>query len=50
MKPGDASDPSSFKVRRGKVGGWHDYVTEEQAAAIDRMVREQLNPIYGYKA
>jgi hypothetical protein len=48
MKPGDASDPSSFKVRRGKIGGWHDYVTEEQAAAIDRMVREQLNPVYGY--
>lgn len=50
MKPGDASDPSSFKVRRGKVGGWHDYVTEEQAAALDRMVREKLNPVYGYKA
>lgn len=48
MKPGDASDPSSFKVRRGKVGGWHDYVTDEQAAAIDRMVRENLDPVYGY--
>jgi hypothetical protein len=48
MKPGDARDPSSFKVRRGKVGGWHDYVTEEQAAAIDQMVRERLNPVYGY--
>ena len=48
MKPGDANDPSSFKVRRGKVGGWHDYVTEEQAAALDRMVREKLNPVYGY--
>ncbi len=48
MKPGDASDPSSFKVRRGKVGGWHDYVTEEQAAVIDQMVRDRLNPVYGY--
>lgn len=49
MKPGDASDPSSYKVRRGKVGGWTDYVTEEQAEAIDGMVREKLSPVYGYK-
>lgn len=49
LKPGDANDPSSFKVRRAKVGGWRDYVTEEQAAAIDRMVRERLDPVYGYR-
>jgi hypothetical protein len=48
LKPGDASDPSSFKVRRAKVGGWRDYVSEEQAAAIDAMVRERLNPIFNY--
>lgn len=48
MKPGNADDPSSFKVRRGKVGGWTDYVTEEQAAELDRMVRERLDPVYGY--
>ena len=48
LKPGDASDPSSFKVRRAKVGGWRDYVTEEQAVAIDVMVRERLSPVFGY--
>jgi hypothetical protein len=48
MKPGNADDPSSFKVRRGKVGGWRDYVTEEQANALDAQVRETLNPVYGY--
>lgn len=48
MKPGDASDPSSFKVRRGKVGGWRDYVSEGQAEAIDAMVHEKLDPFYGY--
>ena len=48
MKPGDANDPSSFKVRRAKVGGWRDYVTEEQALAIDRMVDETLAPVFGY--
>ncbi|WP_373505325.1 sulfotransferase domain-containing protein [Aestuariivirga sp.] len=49
LKPGDASDPSSFKVRRAKVGGWRDYVTAEQADAIDAMVRERLDPVFGYK-
>jgi len=48
MKPGNADDPSSFKVRRGKVGGWRDYVTDEQADALDRLVRDTLNPVYGY--
>lgn len=48
LKPGDANDPSSFKVRRAKVGGWRDYVTEEQAAAIDLTVRERLDPKFGY--
>jgi hypothetical protein len=49
LKPGNVSDPSSFKVRRAKVGGWRDYVTEEQAAAIDNMVRDRLDPVFGYK-
>ena len=48
MKPGDPSEPASFKVRRGKVGGWRDYMSEEEAGHIDRMVRETLNPVFGY--
>ena len=49
LKPADANDPSSFKVRRGKVGGWRDYVTEDEAEALDRLVRERLSPVFGYK-
>ncbi len=48
LKPGDANDPSSFKVRRAKVGGWRDYVSGDQADAIDAMVRETLSPKFGY--
>lgn len=48
LKPADASDPSSFKVRRAKVGGWLDYVSEGQAATIDQMVRDRLDPVFGY--
>jgi Sulfotransferase domain len=50
LKPGDVSDPSSFKVRRAKVGGWRDYVTEEQASAIDVMLMTRLAPVFGYPA
>jgi len=49
LKPADANDPSSFKVRRAKVGGWRDYVTEEQSDAIDAMVKEKLDPVFGYE-
>lgn len=49
LKPADASDPSTFKVRRAKVGGWRDYVTEEQAEALDAMVRGRLDPVFGYR-
>jgi hypothetical protein len=48
LRPADANDPSSFKVRRAKVGGWRDYVTEEQSDAIDRMVKDRLDPAFGY--
>ena len=48
LKPGDADDPASFKVRRAKVGGWRDYVTEDEAAKIDQVVRERLAPVFGY--
>lgn len=48
LRPGDSQDPASFKVRRAKVGGWRDYVTEDEAEAIDDLVRERLSPIFGY--
>ncbi len=49
MKAGDPNNPDSFKVRKAKVGGYKDYFTEEQVAAIDNMVSEQLHPLFGYQ-
>lgn len=48
MQAADRSNPQSFKVRRGKVGGWRDYFTEAEATAIDAMVDRDLLPGYGY--
>jgi len=48
LNPGDLDNPDSYKVRRGKVGGYRDYFDEEQLAALDRLVVGSLAPLYGY--
>jgi hypothetical protein len=42
-------DPNTFKVRRGKVGGYRDYFTPEQAAELEEIVRTRLSPTLGYE-
>ncbi|MAG34086.1 MAG: sulfotransferase [Deltaproteobacteria bacterium] len=49
MKPGKKGDPNSFKVRRAKVDGYHDYFSPEEVKKIDELVRESLSPYFGYK-
>ncbi len=48
MKPGDAGNPDSYKVRRAKVGGYRDYFTDEEVAKIDELVGATLSPVFGY--
>jgi hypothetical protein len=48
MKPRDKSNPDSYKVRRAKVGGYHDYFDDQQIAQVDEMIRSRLSPLYGY--
>jgi len=48
VRPGDGGNPDSFKVRRGKVGGYRDYFTPEQIRVIDAMVEDRLDPVFGY--
>ena len=47
LHPGDVRDPESFKVRRGKVGGYREYLyardQEFSAAAM-----KELHPRFGY--
>ncbi len=44
----DPADPASFKVRRGKVGGYRDELPAELCARLDRLVEERLDPALGY--
>lgn len=48
LKPGDAADPDSFKARRGKIGGFVDYLRPEDVAETTRMIERELDPWYGY--
>jgi hypothetical protein len=48
MRPKDRTNPQSFKTRRGKVGGYRDYFDDGEVALIDRLVAEQLSPVFGY--
>jgi len=49
LRPKDPNDPDSFKVRRGKVGGYADYFSLEQVDEMEAWVREHLDPFFGYR-
>ena len=47
LHPGDVRDPESFKVRRGKIGGYREYLSaEDQQFAADAMT--ELDRRFGY--
>jgi hypothetical protein len=47
LHPGDVRDPESFKVRRGKVGGYREYLSiEDQKYAADALMKLDLR--FGY--
>lgn len=48
LRAADRADRDSYKVRRGKVGGYRDYFDEATLAEIDAYVAERLDPSYGY--
>ena len=50
LRPTDPSDPQSFKVRQGKVGGYRLELTPEQIAEVDTIVATELTPDHGYGA
>src|SRR5207249_4526496 len=48
LRPGDAANPNSFKVRRGKVGGYRDYFSPDQLARIEARIAEARLGGFGY--
>jgi hypothetical protein len=48
LRPGIKGDVESSKVRRAKVGGYREDFTAEQAAELEALVAERLDPALGY--
>lgn len=46
LRPGDATDAESYKVRRGKVGGYVDYFAPAEIALIEDRIAAELDPYY----
>lgn len=46
LTPGDEEDPDSYKVRRGKVGGYVDYFGEEDIQYIDQYIADNLSSYF----
>ncbi|MEE4191231.1 MAG: sulfotransferase domain-containing protein [Halieaceae bacterium] len=48
MKLVNKNDPSTYKVRRGKVGGYREDFDPQQVAELEALVREHITPQLGY--
>jgi hypothetical protein len=48
MKLVNANDPSTFKVRRGKIGGYKDDFDAHQVEELEALVRDNILPELGY--
>jgi len=44
----DANDPTTRKVRRGKIGGFRDDLDPEQVAELEALTATRLSPAFGY--
>jgi hypothetical protein len=46
MLPGNPDDEESFKTRKGRVGGYVDYLDAGQIASLERRMRDSLSTFY----
>ncbi|MEK6910499.1 MAG: sulfotransferase domain-containing protein [Nanoarchaeota archaeon] len=48
LRPGNSKDPDSYKVRRGVIGGYKDYLEKKDIEKLNKEMKK-LSDIYGYK-
>jgi len=48
LLPGDAADIDSFKARRGKVGGYIDYLSAAEINDLNERMHQYLPPVFNY--
>jgi hypothetical protein len=42
LRPGNPDDPESYKTRRGIVGGFRDYLSQDQIHDINNLIIDSL--------
>ncbi|HBH35120.1 MAG TPA: hypothetical protein DDW45_01550 [Gammaproteobacteria bacterium] len=47
LAPGNIDDPESYKVRKGKVGNYKEYMSDADLAVVTEVMKK-LNPAFGY--
>lgn len=48
LKPGNVNDKDSYKVRKGKVKGYFEYLNEKEIQYLNNKINNKLNPVFGY--
>ncbi len=46
LRPADGADLESFKTRKGKVGGYREYLSPEDLDYLEARISERLSPFY----
>jgi len=48
LRATNPDDPNSYKVRKGKVGGYRDHLSPDDIAYVDELVAERLDSFFKY--
>jgi hypothetical protein len=48
LQPADKSDEESYKTRRGKVGGYSDYLSEQEINYLNQKINDKLADYFKY--
>ena len=48
LRATDSSNPETFKVRRGKVGGYVDYLDPAAVRLMDEIIQAELDPFFSW--
>jgi len=48
LNPAQRSDEDSYKTRKGKIGGYTDYLTEDQIQRLSNKMQKDLSAFFGY--
>jgi len=48
LNPADKKDESSYKTRKGEVGGYMKYLNEKEIEILNRKIQEDLSDFFGY--